>query len=97
MDIALLRPGSFHHVSAFLLPDVSTSSSLAQANQELKTELSNRIQIYQESMAQLESIQEENKNLQKEQTEKCVTKKQLTDLLAQRVKGADMKCKDLEK
>jgi len=35
--------------------------------------------------------------LVKEQAEKCVTKKQLTDLLGQQAKQSDMKCKELEK
>lgn len=70
---------------------------IALSNQELKTELANRLQIYEDSMAQLETVQEENSSLQKEQAEKCVTKKQLTDLLAQKVKAQDKKCKDLEK
>ena len=48
-------------------------------------------------MAQLDSVEELNKELQKEQAEKCVTKKQLTDCLAKQAKTADMKCKELEK
>lgn len=70
---------------------------IAQSNAELKTELSNRIEIYQDSLTQLESVEEENRQLLKEQAEKCVTKKQLVNLINQKVKAQDMKCKDLEK
>lgn len=56
---------------------------LALTNQQLKTTVLNKLETYQESMAQLDSIEELNKELVKEQAEKCVTKKQLTDLLGQ--------------
>ena len=70
---------------------------MAQANAELKTELTNRIEIYQDSLTLLENTEEENSKLQQEQAEKCVTKQQIVNLLSQKVKAQDLKCKDLEK
>ena len=48
-------------------------------------------------MAQLDAVEAENTQLQKEQADKCVTKKQLTDLITQKAKAVDMKSKELEK
>ena len=44
-----------------MIDDKSKSlKDMAQANADLKTELTNRIEIYQESLTALESIEEEN-------------------------------------
>lgn len=70
---------------------------VAQENKDLKTQLQTRVEIYGDAVARLDAIEEENNQLQKEQSEKCLTKKQLTDLLTQKTKKTDKECKELEK
>ena len=70
---------------------------LAKSNQETKQELKKVASQYEDRMVQYESLKQANMDLEQEQKVKCISKKQIVDLLNQKIKTVDHSTKDLEK
>jgi len=77
--------------------EVKEVEELAKGNQELKQEVKKAINLLEDSQVKHDELEAQQRDLEAEKKEKCISQKKLVEVLQKKMQESDKTCKEIEK